>query len=276
MEWVPRAGPSNRINAPRGCQNVTAHTPASRLTPPAARLPETRAAALRGSRSRHPTLPRDGGDGARLRHGARGRARDPSRDRRARLPPAAGRGARLHARAARGRDPLHRQPRPARAARGDRAGARASRGRARGSGARARHERHLAGDAARVLAARRAGRRGDPRHAALSLLSELRAHLRRNSRADSDRGRGRLSDRRRGGAARARAAHARDRRELARESDRRDPERRDAGRARGARGSARLGRDLRRARLRRRAHLLCALARNATSSCSTASRSATR
>ena len=236
MEWVPRAGPSNRINVPRGCQNVTAAHACVALDSPWPRGYPRRVPLRFADRARaiQPFLAMEVMErafameraGARVIHLEIGEPDFPP-------PPAA---VLACTRALREGETRYTDSRGLRrAARGDRAGARASRGRARRSGARARHERHLAGDAARVLVARRAGRRGDPRHAALSLLSELRARLRRNSRADSDRGRGRLSDRRRGGAARARTAHARDRRELARESDRRDPERRDAGRARGAR-----------------------------------------
>ncbi len=107
-------------------------------------------------------------------------------------------------------------------------------------GARARHERHVARDAARVRGCCASRARGDRARAALRLLPELRALLRRRAGRRAVRsGRG-LGDRPRCGAARDHAAHARDRGRLAREPDRRRAAARSHGRARRPRRAARL------------------------------------
>ena len=179
--------------------------------------------------------------------------------------------------AARRRDPLHRQPRPRRPARGHRREHSRRSGARRRSGAGDRDQRHVARDAAGLLAAARARRRGDARDAALPLLSELHPLLRRRAGAGADGSRARLPARSPTPCARAMTPRTRAIVvELAGEPDRGDPERRDAARPRGARDPAGLRRDLRRARLRRRARHVRARGQRARPSCSTASPSATR
>ena len=172
--------------------------------------------------------------------------------------------------------PLHRQPRAAGPARGDRGGHReAQRGRDR-SRPRARHERHLARDAAGLLPAGRARRRSAARRAPLPLLPELHPPLGRDPGARPLRSRGRLAPPRRARARRADAPHARPGGRLAREPDGCRAGPREPRGARLPRAARRLRRDLRRPRLRRRARARPSRPARPTSSCSTASRSATR
>ena len=126
-------------------------------TTPAPGLTGSHAAALRAPNDRDAALPRHGGDGARLRDGARGRdvihleLGEPD------FPahPAAGKAciARSKARP----DPLHGQPRAYGTARRDRRRPQAPLRCGRRSRADHRHQRHLARDAAGLLAVGRPG-----------------------------------------------------------------------------------------------------------------------